>query len=292
MTTNPGIYSLRIIDLVTGSNLIKRTYNKNQLKDLKPDVILSTIISFTKETESREITNTFLMKNRKVVMETNDSLAFIIVVSVDYEVIDAKRILSHVRASFLRQYPVKDCEWQFSGEIRYFADFEEILDQIVNHFGDRKSILKFVLIGREYVGKTTLTHAFAGSDYRNYIPTLGLDILRIEYKNYHIRLWDLGGQRQFRKLWPKFATEASGIIFVIDSTTTQWVETREVFELAKLFQLPIIVFANKQDLVDRAQKIEIIAEKLGIPERSIVKGSALLNEGVFVVLDRLLEVVS
>jgi small GTP-binding protein len=290
MTSNPGIYSFRIIDLVSGSTLLKRSYNTDQPEELQPDVILSTVLSFSKETEPREAANTFFMKNRKVIMDTTDNLAFIIVVSTDYEVLDGKRILSHVRASFLRHYPVRDCDWQFGGGIKYFSEFEGILDQIVTHLGDKKSILKFVLIGREYVGKTTLTHAFAGTNYGNYIPTLGLDILRIEYRNYHIRLWDLGGQRQFRKLWPKFATEASGIIFVVDSTTTKWVETKEVFELARLFQLPIIVFANKQDLVDRAQSVEVISSKLGVPLTSIVKGSALLNEGVFEVLDRLLEI--
>ena len=152
--------------------------------------------------------------------------------------------------------------------------------------------MKFVLIGLEFVGKTTLTHAYAGTNYRGYLPTLGLDILRIEYRNKHIRLWDLGGQRQFRKLWPKFTTEASGIIFVVDSTTTQWVETKEILEISKLFHLPIIIFANKQDLVDQAQPVEVIAEKLDVPVTTIIRGSALLREGVFEVLDRLLDTVT
>ena len=289
MTGMKGIHNIRILDLVSGSTLLSRSYVKDFSDDIQPDILISTVLSFTQEFEDQEITNTIMLKNQKVILETTENLAFIAVVSAEYESLDAKRILSHVRASFLRQYPVRDCQWQFGKDIKFFDKFEKILDEIVRHFSNRKVVMKFVLIGRGYAGKTTLTHAYAGTNYQGYLPTLGLDILRIEYKNKHIHLWDLGGQRQFRSLWPKFATEASGIIFVVDSTTTQWVETKEVFEISKLFHLPIVIFANKQDLVETAHSVESIADKLDVPASGIVRGSALLNEGVFDVLDRLLE---
>ena len=128
------------------------------------------------------------------------------------------------------------------------------------------------------------------SKYDNYLPTKGLDILKIEYNKILLRIWDLGGQRQFWKLWPKFAAEASGIIFVVDSTTNRWSETKKAFEVSKQLNIPYVIFANKQDIIDGAESIEVIAERLDVPINTIVAGSALLDEGVFTVLDQLTEI--
>lgn len=277
------------MDLISGSTLIKRIYKDDDLAIIQPETLLSTIGLFQSEDEERESINTIIMQKRKVVIETAENLIFIVVVEVDYETHEAKRVLSHIRAMFLRNYPIKDCNWQFDNKIGYFKEFEPIIDEIVNHFGDVKAVLKIVLMGLDYAGKTTLTHAFAGTSYLNYIPTTGLDILRLDYRNSLIRLWDLGGQKMFRTLWPRFANEASGIIFVVDSTTTRWVETKEVFEISRLFKLPYIIFANKQDLVDRALSIDSIAERLMVSKDKIVMGSALLNKGIFEALDKLLD---
>ena len=49
------------------------------------------------------------------------------------------------------------------------------------------------------------------------------------------------------------------------------------------------LIANKQDLIDRAVSLDTIAAKLGIAKTKIVRGSALLNEGVFETLNLLLK---
>ncbi|MHA1213763.1 MAG: ADP-ribosylation factor-like protein [Candidatus Hodarchaeales archaeon] len=289
MSNKSRIFCVRIIDLESGLILINRKYHTESQEEYSENV-LSTIVSFAREkVNAQENVETIVMKDRKVVMETTQNLVFIIVVSSDYDSQDAKRILSHTRATFLRRYPLCSCNWVFDGDVAHFKDFEPFLDEIVRHFGDKKRVIKIVLMGLDYAGKTTLTHAFAGTDYKSYLPTTGLDILRIEYRSVHIRIWDLGGQTQFRKLWPKFASEASGIIFVIDSTTDRWIETKQVFEVALLFHIPVIIFANKQDQVEKAVSVDVIAERLKYPQSKIVKGSALLNDGVFDVLDRLLD---
>ena len=284
-----GIYSFRIIDVESGNIILYRIYNSEESADYPSKTFLSTIMSFSQDSSLSEAINTLIIKNRKVVMEKIENLAFILVVSTDYEIFDAKRMLSHARATFLRRYPIKDCEWQFTVGFNYFKGFIPILDEIILHFRETRVVIKIVLMGIDYAGKTTLTHAYAGSSYQSYLPTTGLDILRIEYRGVHIRLWDLGGQAQFRKLWPKFATEASGMIFVVDSATQRWAETKEAFEISKLFQLPFVIFANKQDLVEKALSLELIAQRLNVPIEKVIRGSALLGEGVFEVLDHLIE---
>jgi len=283
------IYSIRVFYLQSGRTLIQRDFIQDESKKIYTETFFSTILFFSHEIGDKEGINTVIIEDKKVIIESAGNLVFIAVVALDYETHDAKRVLSHIRAAFLRKYQIISCNWQFDEKFNYFKDFEPLLNDIVKHFETTKVVIKIVLMGIDHAGKTTFSHVFAGTSYLSYLPTTGLDILRIEYRNKQIRLWDLGGQKQFRKLWPKFANEASGIIFVVDSATSRWVETKEVFEISKLFKLPFIIFANKQDLVERVQSIKSIAEQLEVPKEKIIKGSALLNEGVFETLDKLLD---
>lgn len=291
MENEIGIFGIWILDRVSRKILVKRLYLKELFDDHSLNQSISSILSYSPEVLERMKIETVMLDDYKLVYEIVDNFIFIAVVNHDFETSNIKRILSHLHVTFLRKYPIRDCNWQFTENIDHFGEFENSIDDIARHFGVTRSIIKIVLMGLDYAGKTTLTHALAKSDYDNYFPTKGLDILKIDYKNIQIRIWDLGGQKQFRKLWAKFAAEASGVIFVVDSVTDRWTETKEAFDVSRQLDLPFIIFANKQDLTDKAIETEKIAELLNIGQEDIVAGSALLNAGVNEVLDRLIEVI-
>jgi len=291
MENEIGIFGIWILDRVSKKILVKRLYLKELFDDHSLNQAISSILSYSPEVIERNKIETAMLDDYKLVYEIEDNFVFFAAANHDFETSNIKRILSHLRVTFLRKYPIRDCNWQFIENIDHFGEFEHNIDDIARHFGVTRSILKIVLMGLDYAGKTTLTHSLAKSDYDNYFPTKGLDILKIDYKNMQIRIWDLGGQKQFRKLWTKFAAEASGVIFVVDSATDRWTETKEAFDVSRQLDLPFIIFANKQDLTDKALEIEKIAELLYIAQEDIVAGSALLNAGVNEVLDRLIEVI-
>lgn len=284
-----GISGIWILDEISRITLVQRIYQEKVRNENLVQTLYSTILSFSYDGLEEKRGGTILMGNQRIVYEKSQNLFFVVVVEEKYNIMDAKRILSHLRVTFLRKYPIRDYSWQTDENNRHFKDFEKTIDEIVKHFGNTLVVAKIVLMGLDFAGKTTLAHSFADSKYRDYLPTKGLDILKIEYNNMLLRIWDLGGQRQFWKLWPKFAAEASGIIFVVDSTTDRWSETKEAFEVSKLLNIPYVIFANKQDVIDDAESIEVIAERLNVPINTIVAGSALLDEGVYVTLDRLIE---
>ena len=67
--------------------------------------------------------------------------------------------------------------------------------------------------------------------------------------------WDIGGQITFRQaLWNSYMSGAMGIIFVIDSSTSErFEEAREelwkyVINNSNIKDIPILILANKQDL--------------------------------------------
>jgi len=50
------------------------------------------------------------------------------------------------------------------------------------------------------------------------VPTIGLNIEMVEFRDYNITFWDVGGQST--KLWKHYFDSVDGLIFVIDSTDT------------------------------------------------------------------------
>ena len=123
------------------------------------------------------------------------------------------------------------------------------------------------VLGIDGAGKSTLAHALAGdSDYRA-IPTVGLEQREIEYEGTTIKLYDLGGGPDFRKVWGRFYAELWGFVFVVDSCDKYRMdEASEVLaEIANHKMMagkPFVIVANKQDLAG-AMGAGSVRDKLG-----------------------------
>ncbi|NHJ24842.1 MAG: GTP-binding protein [Candidatus Lokiarchaeota archaeon] len=81
--------------------------------------------------------------------------------------------------------------------------------------------IKLTILGYWGVGKTSIVNSFIGKNFPDmYIPTIGSNILRKEYKlgDNHIRLniWDIGGQRSFNPLNPVFFSNLDAAFLVFD----------------------------------------------------------------------------
>ena len=151
-----------------------------------------------------------------------------------------------------------------------------------------KSIL---ILGLDNAGKTVVLYCLKlneGLDYT--IPTIGINAEEVVLKGITLRTLDLGGQSQFREMWPHYFEDASGVVFVIDSAD------RDRFPVAKdevlramchehLKDKPFLILANKQDLPNVARKAEII-EEFGLHTFSdthtwhVIECSAKFNERI------------
>lgn len=119
-----------------------------------------------------------------------------------------------------------------------------------------------LILGLDNAGKTTILeqvrYMFSNNGAmpqpgKNYRPTVGLNVGRVEVGKAKLILWDLGGQEALRSIWPKYYHGAHSIIYLVDSSDAEHLEeSRE--ELAaivrhpELRDVPILVLANKQDL--------------------------------------------
>jgi len=91
-----------------------------------------------------------------------------------------------------------------------------------------------------------------GLPHDRIVPTVGLNIGRIEDANVKLVFWDLGGQPGLRTIWEKYYEEAHAVIYVIDSSAAASFEDaksslEKVLCHEDLQGAPILIFANKQD---------------------------------------------
>lgn len=84
------------------------------------------------------------------------------------------------------------------------------------------------------------------------IPTIGFNVESVTYKNLNFNVWDLGGQTSIRPYWRCYYANTAAVIFVVDSTDIERLQTASE-ELAamlnedELKDAALLVFANKQD---------------------------------------------
>ncbi|XP_021266146.1 ADP-ribosylation factor-like protein 3 [Numida meleagris] len=155
--------------------------------------------------------------------------------------------------------------------------------------------LRIVLLGLDNAGKTTLLKHLASEEVSTITPTQGFNIKSVHSHGFKLNIWDIGGQRAVRPYWRKYLGSTDLLIYVIDSADQKRFEEtgQELAELTEeesLMGVPLLVFANKQDLVTAAPAAEI-AEGLSLHtyrdrEWQIQACSALSGEGVQVWSER------
>merc|ERR1712086_39415 len=131
-----------------------------------------------------------------------------------------------------------------------------------------KKDCRILMVGLDAAGKTTILYKLKLGEVVTTIPTIGLNVETVEYKNIAFTVWDIGGQDKIRKLWRYYYANTQGLIFVVDSNDRDRIEdARE--ELSHMLRedemrdAVLLVLANKQDLPNAMATAEV-AEKLGL----------------------------
>ncbi|XP_039142588.1 ADP-ribosylation factor-related protein 1 [Dioscorea cayenensis subsp. rotundata] len=140
-----------------------------------------------------------------------------------------------------------------------------------------KTEFHVLILGIDKSGKTTLLEKLK-SLYSNLeglppdriVPTVGLNIGRLEAAQSKLVFWDLGGQIGLRTIWEKYYEEAHAIIYVIDAASLSSFESsksalEKVLRHEDLRGAPLLILANKQDLPG-AVSAEELARYLDLKE--------------------------
>ena len=128
------------------------------------------------------------------------------------------------------------------------------------------------MLGLDNAGKTTILKMMASeSDIQQVKPTLGFNVKAVRSPGFKLNVWDIGGQKKIRPYWKHYFEDTDVLvsryyfsaqttlsfiwvqIYVVDSTDEARLEESgdELSNLLaeeKLSGIPLLVYANKQDL--------------------------------------------
>lgn len=151
---------------------------------------------------------------------------------------------------------------------------------------------KTIILGNASVGKTTIVQKFTTGKFRNdYLPTLGISITEQEYdligdnqNTVNFMLWDLAGQKFFKRARTTYIRGSQAAFLVYDCTNRKSFEDiREWYnEVHKdTEKIPIVLVGNKIDLKDQRavthEEGKALASEL---KCSFIETSALTGENI------------
>ena len=121
---------------------------------------------------------------------------------------------------------------------------------------------RILVLGLDNAGKTTILKKLSEEDITHVMPTQGFNIKSLVHEGFKLNVWDIGGQKSIRPYWRNYFDNTDALVYVIDSADRQRVEEAGE-ELGKLLQedkmggIPLMVFANKQDLLNALTADEV-----------------------------------
>ncbi|PRP76099.1 ADP-ribosylation factor family [Planoprotostelium fungivorum] len=126
--------------------------------------------------------------------------------------------------------------------------------------------VRILLLGLDNAGKTTILKRLSDEEIDNITPTQGFNIKSVLYEGFKLNVWDIGGQKTIRPYWRNYFDSTDALIYVVDSADQRRLEETGhelslLLEEDKLENVPVMIFANKQDL-DNALPSKEIAETL------------------------------
>jgi len=158
--------------------------------------------------------------------------------------------------------------------------------------------LRILMLGLDNSGKTTALKQLAGEDVTHITPTQGFNIKSVVNSGFKLNVWDIGGQKHIRPYWKNYYENTDAIVYMVDSTdsrrTDEAADELECLLKEEALQgVPVLVFANKQDLLNAMKAGEILT-KLELTQYTdrwvhVEACSAKTGEGLETGLGKLME---
>ncbi|GAQ78921.1 ADP-ribosylation factor [Klebsormidium nitens] len=166
---------------------------------------------------------------------------------------------------------------------------------IIKKVKQKEKEMRLLMVGLDNAGKTTIVKRINGEDTSTISPTLGFNIKTMQYKNFRLNIWDVGGQKTLRAYWRNYYEQTDGMIWVVDSSDLRRLddcraELHGLLKEEKLAGASLLIFANKQDITG-ALRPEQIAKVLqldlmdGSRHWKIVGCSAVGGDGLLTGFD-------
>mmetsp|Transcript_26095 Transcript_26095/g.61984 ORF Transcript_26095/g.61984 Transcript_26095/m.61984 type:complete len:182 (+) Transcript_26095:106-651(+) len=121
---------------------------------------------------------------------------------------------------------------------------------------------RILVLGLDNAGKTTALKKLADEDITQTMPTQGFNIKSVLHEGFKLNVWDIGGQKSIRPYWRNYFDQTDSLVYVIDCSDRRRMdetgaELQSLLEEEKLAGVPLLIFANKQDLLNALPPDEV-----------------------------------
>ncbi|KAM7391295.1 hypothetical protein PAMP_021995 [Pampus punctatissimus] len=110
-----------------------------------------------------------------------------------------------------------------------------------------------VCIGLTGAGKTSLLSRLCSEGSEGIVPTTGFSIKAVPFPNAILNVKELGGADNIKKYWSRYYQGSQGVVFVLDSASSDEDleaarnELHSALQHPQLCTLPFLILANHQD---------------------------------------------
>uniref|UniRef100_A0A8D1BDG3 ADP-ribosylation factor-like protein 15 n=1 Tax=Sus scrofa TaxID=9823 RepID=A0A8D1BDG3_PIG len=125
-----------------------------------------------------------------------------------------------------------------------------------------------VCIGLTGSGKTSLLSKLCSENPDSIVSTTGFSIKAVPFQNAILNVKELGGADNIRKYWSRYYQGSQGVIFVLDSASseddleTARNELHSALQHPQLCTLPFLILANHQDKPAARSVQEVCLDKI------------------------------
>uniref|UniRef100_A0A2K5DLD2 ADP-ribosylation factor-like protein 15 n=1 Tax=Aotus nancymaae TaxID=37293 RepID=A0A2K5DLD2_AOTNA len=133
-----------------------------------------------------------------------------------------------------------------------------------------------VCIGLTGSGKTSLLSKLCSESPENVVSTTGFSIKAVPFQNAILNVKELGGADNIRKYWSRYYQGSQGVIFVLDSASSEddlesaRNELHSALQHPQLCTLPFLILANHQDK-PAARSVQEVLSPLTSRGKSFIK---------------------
>lgn len=118
-----------------------------------------------------------------------------------------------------------------------------LLEKIKQLFSS--SSIEVVLIGLENSGKTTLINQLSMGQALPTAPTIGLNVKNLKKGGVSMKVWDIGGQVQYRSEWGRYTKGCDVILFMVDASNVFFLFCNILFKHKKILRKIACLFLKK-----------------------------------------------
>jgi len=88
---------------------------------------------------------------------------------------------------------------------------------------------------------------------------------QVQTGGFKLNVWDIGGQKHIRPYWKNYYANTDALIYVVDSADRRRVdeaaeELTDLCQQEELAGVPVLILANKQDLLNAMSDAEIMSK--------------------------------